>query len=327
MALFGNKDRANNAPAWAIAHDKLAPTATNRDAMYSNGSLQNITPVEIKSSNGGVAGITLTSNGYNYQATPTVAIANTYGDGAVVGAITMQLVDAQVAHGGNNYAPGDVLAITSTGATSSQAAVINVATTEIRSATVSQLGSGYTNGDIIAVTGGTGTPATFTVTTGTSNTSVASVVVAGAGTYTANPTTSNVATSNTTGSGTGARLNLTTKVKALNLQTKGIYTVLPTTLANNVTSNTTGVGVSCNLNLYFGILSIPVTNAGSYSQAPSVTITGNTDGSNAATATASYSSGGAGKGIAHTGWNLKIVGTGGRNGRVFYETLVAGSAE
>ena len=31
-------------------------------------------------------------------------------------------------------------------------------------------------------------------------------------------------------------------------------------------------------------------------------------------------------GIAHAGWNLRTEGTGGRSGRVFYETLVAGSS-
>lgn len=31
-----------------------------------------------------------------------------------------------------------------------------------------------------------------------------------------------------------------------------------------------------------------------------------------------------GGGIAHSGWNLRIAGSGGRAGRVFYETLVAG---
>jgi hypothetical protein len=29
------------------------------------------------------------------------------------------------------------------------------------------------------------------------------------------------------------------------------------------------------------------------------------------------------KGVAHTGWNLRTVGSGGRAGRVQYETLVA----
>jgi hypothetical protein len=32
-------------------------------------------------------------------------------------------------------------------------------------------------------------------------------------------------------------------------------------------------------------------------------------------------------GITHSGWNLRTAGTGGRAGRVFYETLVAGSIQ
>ena len=31
-----------------------------------------------------------------------------------------------------------------------------------------------------------------------------------------------------------------------------------------------------------------------------------------------------GSGVAHTGWNKQSVGTGGRAGRIHYETLVAG---
>ena len=33
------------------------------------------------------------------------------------------------------------------------------------------------------------------------------------------------------------------------------------------------------------------------------------------------------EGITHSGWNIRTVGTGGRAGRVFYETLVAGSIQ
>ena len=51
------------------------------------------------------------------------------------------------------------------------------------------------------------------------------------------------------------------------------------------------------------------------------TLTGET-----ATATATLGPGGVrGSNVAHTGWQKVTVGTGGRAGRVHYETLVAGS--
>lgn len=75
------------------------------------------------------------------------------------------------------------------------------------------------------------------------------------------------------------------------------------------------------------INAITITDGGSsYETSPTVTV--NATGDNGNTAAANGASfvavvGGA-QGVAHTGWNLRIVGSGGRAGRVQYETLVAG---
>jgi len=72
---------------------------------------------------------------------------------------------------------------------------------------------------------------------------------------------------------------------------------------------------------------ITVTNDGEgYRSVPTVSFTGgNTTIAGVATATAALQSDEM-LGITHAGWNLRTEGSGGRAGRVFYETLVAASS-
>ena len=79
------------------------------------------------------------------------------------------------------------------------------------------------------------------------------------------------------------------------------------------------------------IVSVSITAFGSgFTSVPTVTV--NTTGTNGNTAVANSAvltatiSGAAGAGIAHAGWVRRIEGTGGRAGRVQYETLVASSS-
>lgn len=235
----------------------------------------------------------------------------------------MRLVAVTVGHGGNNYAPGDILQVA--GGTASVNALINVVTTELRSATVANGGTGYTNGDVFTVSTGTGTLANGTVTTGASDDIVASVSFSNNGIYTVNPTLSNVATTNTTGSGTGLRLNLVTKIRSVAVSNAGVYTALPT-LPNNQVTNVTGSGVSANINLSFGINAATIANVGSgYTSVPTVVASagGTTNGTFQAVFYSSENSA-PNKGITHSGWVVRKEGTGGRAGRVQYETLVAG---
>ena len=81
-----------------------------------------------------------------------------------------------------------------------------------------------------------------------------------------------------------------------------------------------GSGLAGTINVTAGtITSVTITNGGTaYTSVPTVTAPTGTG----ATLTASLGEGSTN--IAHTGWNKRTVGTGGRAGRVFWETLVAG---
>lgn len=335
MSQWKNDDSAANTPSWAVAQFGKAANSLNQAALFGNTTanalfagvtiaLLGVAPAEMAHT--GVAGDIYTVNvsapGSNYASVPTVSFS---GDGTGGTAdVNAKLVALTVAHGGNNYAPGDLLLVA--GGTKSVNGVINVVTTEIRSFAVNAAGSGYANGNVVTVLTGTGTAANGVVTTGGATTNVASVALgANAGVYTVNPTITNVATTNTTGTGTGLTLNLTTKVLSVGISNAGVYTVLPT-IANNQVTNATGVGVSANVTLSFGINAVVVTDGGgnNYTASPNVVFSvGGTTNAVAASIIYDSVSARASKGIAHAGWNLRTVGQGGRAGRVTYETLVA----
>lgn len=341
MAQHGSIDRANNAPIWAPAQFKQTPNVANRDLLFGNTTANNVgtgetvgvygvsaSEIQVTGANGTLYSVTITAPGTGYTAMATATFANGGVANAAptvnaTGTPTMRLVSVTVGHGGNNYAPGDLLQVS--GGTMTTNAVINVVTTEVRAATVNAAGSGYTNGDVIRLTTGTGTAANATVTTnGTGN--VTSVSLVNNGVYTVNPTSLNSAnTANVTGTGTGLTLVVVPKILSVAISNSGVFTSLPT-LTNNQVANLTGTGVSANINLVVGVAGITITNTGSgYVTAPAITFGG--AGGSGTTATATIytpTSVHAGRAVAHSGWVVKKEGTGGRAGRVQYETLVAG---
>lgn len=340
MSLWGKNDQANNAPIFAPAQFKQTPNTVNRDALFGNttangfGTGETIgvygvsaAEIQVTGANGTVYAVNVTAPGTGFSQMATISFANGGVDDAdptlnAAATSRMKLVSLTVAHGGNNYAPGDLLKPSD--GTMSVNALINVVTTEVRSATVNAAGSGYANGDVVTLTTGTGTAANATVTTNGSG-NVASVSFANLGIYTVNPNLTSSNTTNTTGTGTGLTLVVVTKVRSIAISNAGIFSALPTLSANPVT-NVTGVGVSANINLVMGLSNVVITNTGSgYVTAPDVTIGGT--GGSGATATAiiyNPTSVHAGRAVAHSGWVIKKEGTGGRAGRVQYETLVAG---
>lgn len=334
MSLWGKSDQANQSPIFTASQLSVTPNTANRDKLYANSTANTlgdgrtlgvfgVSQYEKSGTGTGVASVTVDSAGAGYTFVPNVSFST----GNATANAYMGLVGLTITHGGNNYAANDNLSVNNSGGTAAVNAVINVVSTEIRSAALANsisFGSGYSNGDIVALATGTGNAATFTVTTFAANSSVTSVAVASSGRYTVNPTTTNVATTNTTGSGTGLRLTVVTKIREVEIKTVGKYTVLPTAVADNPVVNTTGVGVSGNITLSFGVASVNVTSNGSgFSNVPTVAFTGNSTNHTAdATAHAVLNSGAGG--AAHTGWVLRTEGTGGRAGRVQYEVLVAG---
>jgi hypothetical protein len=195
----------------------------------------------------------------------------------------------------------------------------------IASVTVTAAGAGFTSRPTITF-GDTGTGSGATATAvGTAVTMVVGTALdSDAGTGYANGDV--IAVSG--GAGTAANATVTTgtsntSVVTLTIGTGGAYTTLPT-LTGAATTASSGGGSGLKVNLTIGMGDVTVTAAGNNYTSPTATIAGNT----AATGTTltinkqtSY-----GGEFAHAGWVRKTVGTGGRAGRVHYETLVAMSS-
>jgi hypothetical protein len=203
-----------------------------------------------------------------------------------VGRHVLSAVSANGPGTGGSYVPGEVLSITNTGATAVKAATVKVLTTKVRTVTANAAtGTGYANGDTVTANGGVMTTnAVFTVTTGTSNTSVAALALTTNGVFTANPNLTDSVLTTLTGTGSGAKATLTMRVNTLGVVDVGSYSVVPTEANNNALS-------------------------------------GSASGTGA---TAAFTWGNATGQVAHTGWILRTVGSGGRAGREFAEVLVAG---
>jgi len=189
------------------------------------------------------------------------------------------------------------------------------------SVSVTAAGNGFTVRPTVTFSGGGGTGAAGNTTAkvvavalggGTGNGGSgyvnAEVVTVDGGTG----TSANVTIANTDASG------VVTSVALVSGQV-GSYTVLPTR-ANNTPTGGSGTGLR--LNLSIGLNTVTVTANGSgYTSAPNVTIGGS--GGVGATATATINTSEGKKGAPHAGWVLRTEGSGGRAGRVTYETLVA----
>lgn len=198
-------------------------------------------------------------------------------------------VSANAVGTSGSYVPGEVLTIDNTGATAVKNATVIVLSTKIRTVTAnSGQGSGYANGD--TVTCGSGvmtTNAVFTVTTGASNTSIASLTLTTNGVFSTNPTLTNDVLKNVSvvnASANGGKATYTMRIASLGVNDPGSYSVQPTEANNN-------------------------------------SLAGSASGNGA---TAAFVWNETKVGVAHSGWVLRKIGSGGRAGREFNEVLVAG---
>ena len=153
----------------------------------------------------------------------------------------------------------------------------------IASAQIYAPGTGYSNGNVMTVTGGTGTSANLTV-------------------------------SNVDANG---------NILAVTISTAGNYSVIPTLNANPFTSNTATVGRGFTANLRLGIASVTVGTTGEQYNQSSVVVTASANNIANSVLSAALAGNEGGTKVAHAGWVMRKVGTGGRAGRVQYETLVA----
>lgn len=324
MSQWKNDDSAANSVLWAVAgYNKPANTVTQADFFSNTTADAYITGLTVGqfgvsttelSGSSGVSIVTVTNPGSGFTVRPTVAFSGGGGADATATA-TAKLVSVTINDDGSGYAPGDNLTVDGGTGTS---AVANVTSTSVETVQINQAGSGYANGDIATLTTGTGTAATFEITTGEADTIPASLNLLTEGSYTVNPSLTGVATTVSPPGGTGLTVDVTTAILTVAIKTAGSYTVLPTLTGNQPTG---GIGTGAELNLVMGVNDVTVTASGSgYTSAPAVEF-GGAGGINAA-GTASLQSSEEGK-VSHAGWVVRKEGSGGRAGRVQYETLVA----
>jgi len=187
------------------------------------------------------------------------------------------------------------------------------------SVSVTAAGNGFTVRPTVVFSGGGGSGAA-----GNTTAKVVAVALGGSGGGTGyvnaevvtvnggTGTSANVTIANTNASGVVTSIALVTGQV-------GSYTVLPT-LANNAPTGGSGSGLALDLTIGLNTVTVSANGSG-YTSAPTVTIGGT--GGNGATATAVLNTSEGKKGAPHAGWVLRTEGSGGRAGRVTYETLVA----
>lgn len=328
MSSWGKNDNTSNSVIWASRSIKKRPNTANKTAIFNNSNTSNLkgsvkigvygvsaTEIKYLSSNtaDGVAAVNVISSG-TVNAYPAISFSGGSGNNAaVVANVSVKLVSLSLSAQGTNYNPGDVLSVA--GGNVFVPATVKVSMTEVSTVAVSNAGSGYANGQTANVG-----LAQFTITTGANTTSVASLVVTTRGLFSVtNPALANSVTTSV-GGGTGLTVNLTMRINATANLVGGQYYSLPLTLNNGLLG---GAGSGAQANLIYGVGPVTIIS-GSYSYAnvaPTVSFT-NSTGANTV-AVLGRRTGAAVGAVTHSGWVLRREGTGGRAGRVTYETLVA----
>jgi hypothetical protein len=341
MPLWGKNDAASNGVLSAPAQFDKTPNVAETAALFGNstadayevGATIGLHAISANEMNVGLVwkltSIAANVPGTGYTPGDELTVANTADDANVALESTVVVLTTELASvalngpgTGGNYIPATDLTI-ATG-TASVPATANITATEIRTVAVVNGGTGYANGDTVKPSGGTqSTNAVFTVTTGAADTIVASLALTNRGTITANPTLDDNAAETLTGTGTGLVVDLTTRIKTIALKERGSFTANPTASAGATTNANTGTGATVDTTVR--IESLAVLEDGLYeddNSADDAALAGG-DGSDA-TAVVTYSQVlPEAKAAAHTGWNIRREGSGGRAGRVTYETLVA----
>lgn len=330
MPLWGKNDASSNAVISAAGGFDKTPNSANRDSLFGNttvGSFVNNMAVgmfmvdgsEIHAAIGEIADVRIESGGVGYVNDTSVAI--TALDGGTGANVTL-----------TTNSTGGITSLT----INDDGADYNVPPTAIatspvnNSVTIDSGGTGFdsTQNNLLSFSGGGGTGAAATFTNSGAGV-INGITVSNQGNgYTSAPSVSVVSSGKVnkitiSAGGTGYD---STSNNQLTL-TGGGGTGAVATFANN------GSGV---------ITSITISNQGNnYTSAPAVTVTTPGGGSGAnlvasvglsANLSIALKASGAnltvlveegGKGVAHSGWVLRREGTGGRAGRVHYETLVA----
>lgn len=241
----------------------------------------------------------------------------------------------------DNMTPGDYV----TGLTAGQFGVntteMGVGNGPVAQIIVENIGTGYTANATITFSGGGGTSAAATGTANSSGKISGSTISNAGSSYETNPTIVFAAPANTafnansavtggasTGLATDANSTITVAIVSANNSGTAAFRVGDTIKYRVNTGNTANIGLT-NETIFFvqhantTKIALAATSGGDR-----ITLTkGLTEAGHylqGTTATGTAIVGGAqNKGVSHAGWNVRTVGSGGRAGRVQYETLVA----
>lgn len=336
MAQHTMTDNAAGSPIWAVQQLNKAVNTANRTALYNNvtaggfhsgrtdgvfGVSTTEMSVSVAEAAGELERIAVSNSGtglIDLSPWPSINIADGTGGETL---LYLAVTNVEIDNVGTAFVPGETLVY------NSGASNIVLTTVAVRavSATATVAGSGYANGNVIRLVGGAGeTIAAFDVTTGAANTGIATLAINAVGSYTTIPTFP-AATTNVTGSGTGATINVVFGLDEVEITTPGntsTFIANSETIAANVTS---GDGVGDRVTLLFGVSAVGIVNSGTGYTSASV-ITGPTPLTGEAFSITVSDGVSPGNPVAHAGWHLRTVGSGGRAGRVFYECLVAASS-
>ena len=333
MSLWGNADNAANSAIFALMRVNRSVTVDERTDLFGNTTAnvyfsgatygQFGVSADEMSGRGGIASVTVTAAGDSLNAISNVAFTgtNTTPATAISRAKIVGATANQSYLGTGGWETGDIIVIDETGGANQGTPNLIVTTTEVNYIEVgTNPGWGYANGDVISVNTGIGIQATANVATSNANGSILTLDLWTRGSYTVSPTEED---SNTTTSGAGANatVNVHAVIETISIVSAGIFNDLPDEIANNEIDVSAGVGNTCTIDLNFGINDVIVTgNGAGYTSG----LTGITFeyGANAAATPVIQGS----VKPSHAGWNLRIVGSGGRAGRVSFETLVAGGS-
>lgn len=346
MPLWGNKDAASNSVLSAPMQFKQAPNTANRDALYGNTTangygtgetigMYGVDTTEISIGSGNVAFITITNPGTGYTANAAVTISGGGGSSATANATAntttgkIQIVNITAA--GSSYETNPTVAINAPTAitfnantglfqnTSFYSNTIGVAnTTDFITTTTDH---GFSNGDRVVYL----VPAGNTAVTGLTNTSSYYVISANSTAFKLSETSGgaavNVASIAANETHVLQRRDFVEISSNILQNTDAITYSIATgnTAVTELTNGTKYYAVDANSS---GVYLATSPNGSRLTLTPGVSESGHRLTGETATATASVG-GAQNKGVAHAGWVIRTEGTGGRAGRVQYETLVA----
>lgn len=344
MSQWKMDDSAANSVNWAVAQFKKTPNTANRNALYNNTTpdafITGLTvgqfavdATEIGVTNGSIVSYTVTFPGSGYSANAAVTVSGNATSNATANATgRISAVNVNTAGSGYTTKPTVTIAAPAAQTFNSNTAVFKDSTfnanTGVNGTTeyiTTGSSHGLSNGDLVQYIVAAGNTAVGGLTNG------ASYYVRFANSTTglalsATPTGANVDLTATAVSETGHTLRrvgqgfISIGTNVLQNNDRVTYTVSSgNTALTGLTSgtryfvvgaNSTGVKLSATAGGSAIVLTPGVSEAGH-------SLTGETA---TAQAVLSYT----GKAAAHTGWVLRTVGSGGRAGRIQYETLVAG---